>query len=153
MKSTAKCNRPLFERDVNRKLSKLLAKDGLYVLSEVRLNPYELDVVALDPVSLRLVNFEIKRRDWRKLLNQSCRAQLYCDFAVAVLPARLEASVSINEFEVPGVGLFFYRWTGRQLEMTARLQPRQASRPSRILKRALYARFADRYGASLRAAL
>jgi hypothetical protein len=76
MKSMVKSEPCLLERDVNRQLSRLLTRDGMYVLSEVRLNPYELDIVALDPLSLKLVNFEIKRRDWRGVLDQALRSQL-----------------------------------------------------------------------------
>src|SRR6266481_7629111 len=93
------------EREINDLIATELRETGLLVLQEVRLHPCEMDIVLLDPSTLRLATLEIKRGNWRAVLSQAARAQRYCHFAIAVLPISLRDRTPVEEFVSRGIGL------------------------------------------------
>jgi DnaJ-class molecular chaperone len=78
------------------------------VTSEIRIPPAEFDIVSMDINNFLLTNYEIKKDGWKKLLNQSVRGQLYCHYAVAVLPKTKIKKGILEEFSMRGVGLIGY---------------------------------------------
>lgn len=139
------------EREVNARLARVLRGKGLFVLQEVRCAPCEIDIVVLDPATLRLAGFEIKRRNWREVLQQACRTQLYCHFVCVVLPESISVSVDLKEFCQRGIGVIFYKVDGRSLRLDSALAPQLTSEMNRSLRRRIYQSFADKFGDSLNA--
>jgi hypothetical protein len=145
----AKSNPKLLEREINLLFAKEFKKRGFFVLREVRCPPCELDLILLDPISLTLINVEIKRVNWKKLLQQSKRAQLYCHFSVAAMPERMRAFVPIEEFQSRGIGIIFYQEKGRKIELLPMLSPVRSSQTNRGLKQQIYGHFSKKLGARL----
>jgi len=136
----------LRESEINGLLAKKLRSHRLLVLQNVRIHPCEMDIVALDPITLRLINIEIKRTDWRALLNQAIRGTLYCHYSVAALPSSMRATVPVEEFRSRGVGLAFFEIENHDLELTVGVQPAMSEKINRSLKKLLYSRFYAQYG-------
>lgn len=145
----AKSSAKLLERDINLLFAKEFKKRGFFVLREVRCPPCELDLILLDPISLKLINVEIKRVNWKKLLQQSIRAQLYCHFSVAAMPERMKAFVPINEFQSRGIGVIFYKEKGRRVEFLPLLSPVKSAQTNRGLKQQIYRHFSKKLGERL----
>jgi hypothetical protein len=135
----------LSERAINRRLSIYLQGSGLLVLRELRLNPYEFDIVALHPQTLTLMNIEVKRSNWREILRQTIRGRLHCHLAVAVLPLSMRQRVPLEPFIDCGIGLWFYSVSERSIEVTTAVEPQRNARPNRCLKRDMYRRFLKRF--------
>lgn len=142
----ARSSSALLESEVNLLLANELRSQRLLVLQNVRIHPCELDIVAMDPQTLRLVNIEIKRSGWRSLLNQAERGKLYCHYSVAALPASMKAVVPIEEFHSRGIGLLFFEPAKRDISLTMQLQPSVSARINRSFKKILYSRFCAQYG-------
>lgn len=136
----------MLERELNECVATQLRKLGLVVLQEVRLHPAEFDIVALDPETLRLANFEIKRRGWLSLLHQAIRGQLYCHFAIAVLPLRMKDRLPVGEFAARGIGLVYYRVSDGEVTMELELPAELSHSQNRGLKRQMYSAFAPTFG-------
>jgi hypothetical protein len=136
----------LLEREVGDIISTQMLKAGLLTLKRLRLSACEMDLVLLDPRTLRLANMEIKRRDWRKLLWQANRAKLYCHFSLAVLPASMRPAVREQEFGSCGIGLIYYQecLDGVRLEVAG--SPSLSNCINRPLKRLVYRSFHAAYG-------
>jgi len=136
----------LLEVDVNFLLAGKLRSDRLLVLQHVRIHPCEMDIVALDRASLKLVNIEIKRRDWKALLRQSLRGKLYCHYSIAALPQSMKPSIPAAEFEARGVGLLFFEESISGLNVELTVPPMPSRDINRSLKRVLYCQFIQEYG-------
>jgi len=134
----------MLERELNEIVASELRSHGLIVIQEMRLPPAEFDIIAFDPQTLRLANFEIKRRDWGLTLRQAMRGQLYCHFAVAVLPQRMRERLDMSEFSDRGIGLVFYseKPKGASLELKLELLPELSDLQNRGFKRQMYGEFA-----------
>jgi hypothetical protein len=145
----ARHNRELLEREINTRITELMRQRGCYVLQEVRCPACEIDIVMFDPDTLRLAGFEIKRRDWRESLAQAYRTQLYCHFAVAVLPAKMESTVPVEEFSCRGVGVMFYSATEESINLVPVIGPVLTNKINRTFRRQLYERFLAEYGDEL----
>jgi hypothetical protein len=142
----AKSSVDMLESEVNRLLAKRLRSERLLVLQNVRIHPCELDIVAMDPRTLRLVNVEIKRTNWRSLLSQAERGALYCHYSVAALPVCMRATVPAEEFHRRGIGLVFFEARMRDILLTVGLEPSMSTRTNRSFKKLLYSRFCSQYG-------
>jgi hypothetical protein len=142
----AKSSIKLLESDINRLLANELRSQSLLVLQNVRIHPCELDIVALDPITLQLVNIEIKRADWRALLSQALRGTLYCHYSVAALPLSMKAAVPVDEFRSRGIGLLFFEPRKDDIALTLCVQPSISPQMNRSLKKHLYSRFCAQYG-------
>ena len=142
----ARSRSTMLESEINGLLAHELRSQDLLVLQNVRIHPCELDIVALDTFTLRLVNVEIKRADWRALLNQAIRGTFYCHYSVAALPAPLRAVVPEEEFRGRGIGLLYFEPGEHGVSWTLGVQPAMSTKLNRPLKRLLYSRFYARYG-------
>jgi hypothetical protein len=138
----------MLESEINKRLADKLRSQNLLVLQNVRIHPCELDIVALDTATLRLVNIEIKRANWRKLLSQALRGTLYCHYSVAALPESMRAAVPEEEFTSRGIGLLYFEPNEHELSWTVCVQPSISTKVNRSLKKLLYSRFYARYGGS-----
>ena len=141
----------LAEKEINARIARVFREHGLFVLQEVRCPPCEIDIVILDPASLQLAGFEIKRRNWREVFRQACRTQLYCHFVCAVLPASMRGSVELEEFNSRGIGVIFYEVEGQSIRLDSAATPHLTGEMNRSLRCRLYQRFADAYGEALHA--
>jgi hypothetical protein len=133
------------ERRINELLASLFEKKSLLVLREMRLHPCEMDIVILDPVSLKLANIEIKRRDWQSLLRQTIRAQLYCHFAIAAMPSEMKANVPVTEFASRGIGVVFYACENETLRLDAVCNAEPSNSINRGFKRQIYQQFCSSF--------
>ena len=134
------------ESHVNAAITHVMSRRGFFVIRKERFNPCELDVLLLDPLSLRLAVIEIKRRQWKALLSQAVRAMLFCHYVTAAMPASMEACGPAEEFTSRGVGLAFYEGTTKELKLRVVSPPALSQRINRSLKRQVYKRFYDRCG-------
>ncbi len=139
----------LLEAEVNRRLANQFRAQQMFVLQNVRLHPCELDIVVLDPLTLALANIEIKRANWRAVLRQAIRGQLFCHYSVAVLPVSMRSSVPVIEFEQRGIGLAFYTEAKRSLKLAVACQPGRSHDVNRLFKRLLYRQFSSLYSESV----
>ena len=137
----AKSDQLLYEREVNRQAAVLFEARGLLVLREIRVNPCEIDLVLLDPGTARLAAIEIKRQNWRELLHQAERRQLYCHFSVAMMPVRMRSRVPLTEFSKRGIGVIFYEEMDKHIQLFCALFPRLSESGNRALKKVLYTEF------------
>jgi hypothetical protein len=134
------------EREINKLIAAQLEQTGLLVLREVRLHPCEMDIVLLDRSTLRLATLEIKRSNWRAVLSQAVRAQLYCHFAIAVLPISLRDRAPVEEFASRGIGLIFYEELDYSITLTVAITPTISDVINRPFKQMVYRQFHARYG-------
>ena len=118
----------------------------LLVLRELRLHPSEIDLVIFDRETLRLATFEIKRNNWRALMDQAVRAKLYSHFSSAILPISMRSNVPENEFSQRGLGLIFYEETVDEIDLKLVIQPKLSDSINRSLKQQVYRRFYEHYG-------
>jgi hypothetical protein len=142
----ARSSLTILESEINKFLADALRSQKMLVLQNVRIHPCELDIVALDTQTLRLVNIEIKRADWRTLLNQALRGTLYCHYSVAALPESMRAVVPEEEFRGRGIGLLYFEPEKHGISWTVGVQPLMSTKVNRSLKKLLYSRFYARYG-------
>jgi hypothetical protein len=140
-----KSNKKL-EREINDLIARQLRETGLLVLQQVRLHPREMDIVLMDPSTLRLATLEIKRGNWRRVLSQAAKAKLYCHFAIAVLPMSLRGTVPSEEFASRGIGLIFYEELDGSIGLTVASAPTVSDVINRPFKQLVYQQFHARYG-------
>jgi hypothetical protein len=129
------------ESTVNKLLASLFQRKEFLVLREMRLHPCELDIVVFDPISLKLANVEIKRRDWKSLLHQAIRAKLYCHFSIAAMPSNMRANVPVEEFSRRGIGVVFYTYENRAIHLDPACTAEPSDAINRGFKRQIYQRF------------
>jgi hypothetical protein len=141
-----KSDEDFLERTINVQIYRLLKTRNPYILREVRLIPCEMDLILLEPNSLKLIAFEIKRNKWNELLYQTIRAKLYCHYSFAVMPYSKRGSIPIESFVEKGVGIIFYKKNGRKLDLVYENQPQHSLIINRILKQQVYFQFYNKYG-------
>lgn len=141
-----KSDTDLLEREINKLLTNIIKKEDMYVLNELRLNPCEMDVIALEPNSFTLISFEIKKNKWRDLLFQAIRAKLYCHYSYAVMPKSKEKNIPIKDFIENGIGIVLYSVKKDELDFMFLTQPSLSDRINRNLKKRLYWEFYNKYG-------
>lgn len=134
------------EREIGRALARTCLAKGFRALVQVRLHPCEMDLVVLDPATARIGVFELKRRDWRTVLEQARRAQLYAHFAAAVLPLRMASHVPAEEFERFGVGLVYYSESAAGVAFSLGREAMASRVTNRHFKQLLYREFARAFG-------
>jgi hypothetical protein len=135
------CSKLLKERDINEILANELRADGFLVLQGLRLPPREIDIVALDPLSLCLTCLEIKRSDWKETVNQAIRSSLYGHYSIAVLPKSLSKYLKLHEFTRRGIGLLYFDYSKEKLDFKLELKPTLSRNTNRHLKRRVYKKF------------
>jgi len=133
------------ERDINDVLAQELRSAGYWVLQEVRVPPNELDLIVLDPLTLHLTCFEIKRNNWKTLLQQAVKTRLYGHYSIAVLPKPKNNTIPLGEFEKRGVGVLYFYNTNGKFEFLQSIKPEFNTTCNRFLKRNLYKRFGGIY--------
>lgn len=141
-----KSEEEILECDINLQISKKLKSKDNYILRELRLHPCEIDIVILDPISLKLTALEIKRNKWNILLHQAHRAQLYCHYSFAVIPNSKRNSIPTEEFIERGIGIIFYKKHGKELELFYENMPQLSSRINRTFKQQVYNQFYNKFG-------
>lgn len=142
----AQSKRQLLERQINALIAAEMRTSGVLVLQEVRVHPCEMDIIMLDPVSLRLATIEIKRNNWRAALSQAMRAKLFCHFAIAALPMSLRNAARRDEFLTRGVGLIFYEEINGDLRLSVDVAPVTSDVINRTFKQLVYRQFHATYG-------
>lgn len=139
----------LLEYEINNLLSQEIRESGLFILQRLRLHPCEMDIVIFDPKTLLLTTLEIKRMNWKAVLQQSLRAKLYCHYSVAVLPLRMYPNIDEDEFSNNGIGLFFYEECENSLSLTKHTFPQISDMINRQFKQQVYRQFYNYYGVEM----
>jgi hypothetical protein len=142
----AKSKTELSEKRINQIISARINGDDKICISQLRLASGEFDIVFLDKNSLRITNIEIKKNNWRHLLDQSIKRKLYCHYSIAVLPEKYKEKIPFREFEKNGIGLAFYKEFGEELLLEMNLAPSLSSEINRYFKQILYKQFLSRCG-------
>lgn len=141
-------NKPkvLSENAVNDLVSRSLENAGFKVLTRVRLNPAELDIVLFDPRTLELTNIEIKKNKWERLFQQALRGKLYCHYSVVMVPIWSKEKIDLNSFTNEGIGIIFYEeLSPTEVKLHYEAAPIRSTQLNRNLKKLLYQEISSRH--------
>jgi len=128
----------MLESELNKIISKKLCNSDFLIINELRLKPAEFDIIILNKITLQLINLEIKRNNWKKLLDQAIRGKLYCHYSIAVMPQKSKRNINLKYFEDNGIGVAFYNIYGAEVECTLELEPHLSNIINRDYKKLLY---------------
>lgn len=141
-------NRPnaLSENAVNDLVSQSLENAGFKVLTRVRVNPAELDIVLFDPRTLELTNIEIKKNKWERLFQQALRGKLYCHYSVVMVPIWSKEKIDLNSFTHEGIGVIFYEeLSSTEVKLHYEAAPTRSTQLNRNLKKLLYREISSKH--------
>lgn len=141
-------NKVMLESDINDKIAELF-KDDFWTIQKSRISPAEFDIVLLDSKSLTLINIEIKRNNWRNLIEQAVRGLVYCHYSIAALPVHIKNKIPLDEIEKLGVGVLFYEIENENLTFVLELKPKMSKMINRSCKKIMYNLFVNKYGSQL----
>jgi hypothetical protein len=140
----------LSENAVNDIVSQRLEIDGFKVLTRIRINPAELDIVMLDPRTLELTNIEIKKNRWERLFQQALRGKLYCHYSVVMIPICSKGKIDLNSFTSEGIGVIFYEeLSSTEVKLHYVSAPKRSNQLNRNLKKLLYQEISTKHANSI----
>ena len=139
----------LLEKDVSRLLSKSLMSFDYYILQNVKIHPQELDILALNKNTLKIVSIEIKRTNWKYLFIQCMKAKLYAHFSIAVMPRTANITRRVkdifNMFRSEGIGVAHYEVFHDHLALRFHVDPKYSDTLNRQNKKFIYETFFKKY--------
>lgn len=139
----------MLELEIAKNFERRFKQSVYYSKSLVRLKPAELDLVLIDRVTHELINYEFKRRDWKKTFFQALRNQLYCHYCYVVVPTTELSHLNEEPFLKHGIGLIVYNLSGTRLKFDEVLKPSRSSKINRSLKKQIYRKFELQFSRSL----
>lgn len=130
-------------------LDAFFRKKGYLTRKWVYLYTREIDLLLLDPTTLKLIGVEVKLRKWQKAWLQARAIKMYTHYSFVALPHTTIKNIPKLQIEKEGIGILSLKPNGRQLKVDTLSIARASRETNRKFLQMLYAKFRTQWKAFL----
>lgn len=139
--------KPKTEKYFVEALEAFFRKKGYLTRKWVYLYTREIDLLLLEPTTLKLIGIEVKLTKWNKAWLQARAIKMYTHYSFIALPHTTIKNIPKTKIEKEGIGILSLKLNGKQLKVEPLSIAKASKEINRKFLQLLYARFKTQWKA------